>query len=298
MLLMSSLMMGGIDMRAQDVDVTFATYNIRYAATEDVAKGNGWNQRAPIISAMMRFHDFQIVGLQEVQKKQLNDIMERMPGYAYIGVGNKDGKSSGEYNPIIYRSDLFEVIESGTFWLSETSDTPSMGWDAKHYRICTWALFKHIASGKEFYFMNTHLDNAGSLAKTNGAKLLRKQIDAFRKEYPVVLTGDFNSDEVSEPYKTILGKRYVQDAYEAADLVYALNGTYNGFQSDRYAPRRIDHIFLTGEFKVKMYGVLTDSYRLKVEDNDPASANSKKKKDVYEVKIPSDHFPVKVVASF
>lgn len=122
--------------------IQIATYNLRYANHKDSLEGNGWGKRFPVIGEMVRFHDFDIWGTQEGESWQLRDLLNVLPGYRYIGIGREDGISAGEFSAIFYKKDKFEVLKSGNFWLSTTTDKPNKGWDAVEPRICSWGLFK------------------------------------------------------------------------------------------------------------------------------------------------------------
>ena len=121
---------------------TIATYNIRNANKGDSLAGNGWGQRYPYIAQLIQFHGFDIFGTQEGKYPQLEDLKNAMPGYDYIGIGRDDGKKAGEFSAIFYRTDKFEVLEQGNFWLSTETTYPNKGWDAALPRICTWGKFK------------------------------------------------------------------------------------------------------------------------------------------------------------
>ena len=129
------------------------TYNLRNNRNDDAKHGNGWDVRRDVVAKLLLFHDFDIFGTQECYNDQLEDLKQRMPGYDYIGVARDDGKKEGEYSAIFYRTDKFEVVKSGNFWLSENPEKPGLGWDAVCVRICTWGLFrclgKHTLQGEE-----------------------------------------------------------------------------------------------------------------------------------------------------
>ena len=114
----------------QPTSLTVASYNLRNANGSDSARGDGWGQRYPVIAQIVQYHDFDIFGTQECFLHQLKDMKEALPGYDYIGVGRDDGKDKGEHSAIFYRTDKFDIVEKGDFWLSETPDVPSKGWDA------------------------------------------------------------------------------------------------------------------------------------------------------------------------
>lgn len=118
-------------MTLQAETMVVATYNLRNANGSDSTNGNGWGQRYPYIAQIVQFHGFDIFGTQEGKYPQLQDLRQAMPGYDYIGVGRDDGKQAGEHSAIFYRTDKFEVLEHGDFWLSEITDRPNKGWDAR-----------------------------------------------------------------------------------------------------------------------------------------------------------------------
>lgn len=134
---LTAMCLGSCRSSHQPTSLTVASYNIRQANSHDSIRGNGWGQRCPVIAQLIQYHDFDIVGTQECFIHQLNDLKKELPGYDYIGVGRDDGKEKGEYAAIFYRTDKFDVIEKGNFWLSETPDVPSKGWDAVLPRICS-----------------------------------------------------------------------------------------------------------------------------------------------------------------
>lgn len=281
--------------------LTVASYNIRLEIDVDDNQGDGWKQRYPIICQLIKFNDFEIFGAQEVKNGQLDDMLSELPEYTYVGVGRNDGLKAGEYSPIFYKKDKFELLKGGTFWLSETPDTPSLGWDAALPRICSWGYFKDKESGRKFWFMNLHMDHIGVEARKESAKLVLKKVKEMCGKDPVILTGDFNVDQNNESYKLLASSEILKDSYEIADIRYALNGTFNNFKSDAFSESRIDHVFVSPSFSVKRYGILTDTYRTKIE-NEQAEPSANFPREVsltkYRARVPSDHFPVKVVLEF
>ena len=281
--------------------LTVASFNIRYNNPSDADKGNGWTQRCPVVCDLIRFHDFEIFGAQEVLHGQLLDLLAGLPGYDYVGVGRDDGQTKGEYAPIFYKKDKFEVLESGHFWLSEITDRPNKGWDAALPRICTWAKLKDHESGFGFFFFNLHMDHIGVEARKNSAKLVLKKITEMCGDQPVILTGDFNVDQTSSDYSILAESALLNDSYEVAKVKLALNGTFNDFKPDMKTDSRIDHVFVSPTFTVKRYGVLTDTYRTEIKDSQAEkSGNFPKEVSLtkYVARTPSDHFPVKVVLGF
>lgn len=279
--------------------MTIATYNLRNANSGDSIAGNGWGQRYPHIANLCRFHGFDIFGTQEGKYHQLQDLKEAMPGYDYIGVGRDDGKHAGEHSAIFYATDKFDLLDSGDFWLSTDTGHPNLGWDAACIRICTWGKFRVKASGFIFVYFNLHMDHVGVVARAESAKLILDKIRNFPEKYPVILSGDFNVDQNSESYLLLENSGVMRDAYTTAEFVYAPNGTFNAFRTDGFTDNRIDHIFLSEDFKVRKYGILTDTYRMSPSGEATSELTPNFPKEVelrqYVPRTPSDHFPVMIV---
>jgi len=275
--------------------VNVGTYNLRYANHGDSVNGNGWGQRLPVIAHLIQFHDFDIFGTQEGLYHQLEGLKDSLPGYTYIGIGREDGVHAGEHSAIFYKTDKFKLLDSGNFWLSTITDRPNKGWDAVLPRICSWGKFKVNETGFVFYLFNLHMDHRGVKARAESSKLILSKIKEFPAETPVILTGDFNVDQTNESYTLINTSGILRDSYELSSIRYAQNGTFNNFKADSKTDSRIDHIFVSHQFKVKRYGILTDTYRLK-KDEAPAETSGNFPKEVslttYTARTPSDHFPV------
>ena len=227
----------------------------------------------------------------------MENLLGGLPGYGYTGVGREDGKTKGEYTPVFYKKDRFRLLKSGNFWLSEHTDYPNKGWDAALPRICTWGHFRDLKMEKEIWFFNIHFDHIGKEARRQSAILILNKIkEICGKDAAVILTGDFNVDQTNESYKLLANSGILHDTYETAKVRYALNGTFNSFKSDRLTNSRIDHIFISERLKADRYGILTDSYRTPVNDENLDAGNFSKEIFSIEAKVRmlSDHFPVKV----
>jgi len=199
-------------------------------------------------------------------------LVENLKGYSYIGVGRDDGKEAGEYSCIFYKKDKYDVIKQSTFWLSPTPDTVSKGWDAAIVRVCTYGLFKNKKTKQLFWVFNTHFDHVGKIARLESAKLIIKKIQELnRKNYPVILSGDFNSRPEAEPSKHILAN--MQNSRSISKQVYGGPDTWNAFKFNTKPDGCIDYIFVANNKKISVskFATLTDSY---------------------DMKYPSDHFPV------
>ncbi|WP_437922214.1 endonuclease/exonuclease/phosphatase family protein [Sphingobacterium sp. LRF_L2] len=276
------------------------SYNIRYDNHSDRQKGNGWSSRSPVIASLISYVDFDIIGIQEAlhhQYQQLDTLLDE--SYAAVGVGRDDGKRKGEYAPIFYKKTRFDLRDKGVFWLSETPEVPSKGWDAALRRICTWVQLEDKRTHKMVWFFNLHMDHVGKVAREESCKLVLKKMKEIAGDETAILTGDFNVDQENPMYAILAKSNFVGDSYVLADHRYALNGTFNAFDVNLFTNSRIDHIFVTSDLKVKKYAVMTDTYRSpKSKDSDKEIKKGDFPKELsfkeYTVRIPSDHYPVVV----
>lgn len=280
---------------AQTLNV--ASYNVRTHTPKDYEHGDGWTQRVDYLCDVIRFSDFDIFGAQEVRYEQLTDMLARLDGYAYIGAGRDDGKRKGEFSPIFYKKERFKLLDSGTFWLSETPDRPSKGWDAKYPRICSWGVFKDKVLHRKFWFFNLHMDHKGIEARRESARLIVNHIkECCGKDANVILTGDFNVAQDNEIFRIFADCGFLKDSYEVAEFRFAPTGTFNSFKPTNYTTRRIDHIWVSNSIDVARYGILT--YHYWSDESGAAATNTDAPKDVKseqrQVRLPSDHYPVNV----
>lgn len=241
---------------AQHTVITVATYNLRYNTPQDGI--NAWPHRREAVKALVRYHEFDIFGTQEALADQIADLAS-MGEYGHVGVGRDDGKAAGEHSAIFFLKERFALQQHGDFWLSETPDRPSLGWDAKCCnRITSWARLRDGQTGKTFFVFSTHFDHEGVVARRESAKLLVRRINEIAGESPVICVGDFNATPGSEPILTMQGA--LRDAYAVSLAApYGPVGTYNGFKLDAPMINRIDYIFVSPNVKVLRYAVLSDS---------------------------------------
>ena len=163
-------------MGAMTQELTVGSYNIRNNNNTDSIIGNGWRKRCKPMCDQIHWERPDVFGTQEVLHPQLMDLAKGLPDYQWIGVGRDDGKQDGEYAAIFYNPSRVKLVEQGNFWLSETPDRPSLGWDAACIRICTWGHFKDLQTKKDFYFLNLHMDHVGVKARSEAAKLVMQRI--------------------------------------------------------------------------------------------------------------------------
>lgn len=233
------------------VQLNWATFNIRYDNPEDSL--NNWQYRKDRVADFIKDKDLDIVGMQEVLDNQLNDLKERLPEYAEVGVGREDGNTKGEYAPLFFKKDKFDVLDSNTFWLSQYPDSVGfIGWDGACTRIATWAKLRDKESGKIFMAVNTHFDHVGTEARTKSALLIIDKIKEIVGDKPAVLTGDFNVSDKWDAYQTITTNEFVlKDAYKIADNVEGVDYTFHDF--GKIPPsecEKIDFIFVTPQIRV------------------------------------------------
>ncbi|ROI13412.1 endonuclease/exonuclease/phosphatase family protein [Epilithonimonas hominis] len=256
-------------------DLKVMTYNIRLSLESD--KENSWNNRRDDALALMSYYHPDYFGVQEAIPQQMIDIKTNLKDYDFVGVGRDDGKNQGEYSAIFYDKNKLEVTKSGTFWLSETPEKPSRGWDAAYNRVCTYAFFKIKNTGKQFLAMNLHFDHVGDVARVNSAKLILEKIKELNpKNLPLTLAGDFNLTDGSEPIK-IISKSLTDSYYNSQKPHYGPKGTWQNFDINTPSTERLDYVFVKG------FDVLSNR-----------TINDRRENLLY----PSDHFPVLTEISF
>lgn len=263
------LLLAASGSRAQSFSV--ASFNLRYDNPRDT--GNLWVDRKAVVADLIRFHDFDVFGTQEGLKNQLDDLSRSLPQYARYGVGRTDGKEAGEFSAIFYKAEKYIMLNKGDFWLSQTPDRPSLGWDAVCCnRICSWVQLQD-RSGRKFYVFNVHYDHQGTKARLESSKLMLQKIREIAGDQPVVVTGDFNGDHHSEWYKALAESKILTDTYRKVETPYLNTPSFNGFGKNVSGRAVIDHIFVSKHFAPMKWGVLSDTYN---------------------GKFPSDHCPVVV----
>lgn len=261
-----------LDFQAQELELM--TYNIRFQTENDGE--NSWSKRKNHLTKQIKFYEPAILGVQEAVLSQLKHFENEMDNYKYIGVGRDDGKEAGEFSAIFYDLREVDILDEGTFWLSETPGEVSVGWDAAMERVCTYGKFREKTSGKAFWVFNTHFDHRGEKARENSSKLIYEKISELNTEnLPVILMGDLNLEPDASGIKFLSEK--MNDSKKVADLDFGPEGTFNAYEFNKPVKRRIDYIFTSDDLKVVKYAVLSDSW---------------------ELKYPSDHLPVFVKVEF
>jgi len=234
------------------------SYNIRYKNTIDSI--NGWEYRRDNVAALVRYHGADIVGMQEAKAEQIADLEKRLPEYGWYGVPRMEGPSA-EFTPIFYRKDRFRLVDSGTFWYSETPEVKeSKSWDAYFPRIASWVKLVETSSGKELHFFSTHFDHRGEIARQQSALVLKRYVEKLAKGKPAIVTGDFNAVESSIAYKNLTEGGVLRDVlYLTKTPHYGPVNTSSGFfVSPRRIRARIDYVFVNDHVTVKQHATITD----------------------------------------
>ena len=264
----------GINMQAQSLKVM--TYNIRLDVASDGE--NAWPFRKDFFASQINFYEPDVLGVQEAMPHQVVDLEKLLSQYSQVGIG-REGAGKGESSNIFYKKDKFKVIKTNTFWLSETPEEISKGWDAACHRVCTYGIFQELTTNRLFWVFNTHLDHIGVQARTKGLELILSKINQLNtKKHPVILMGDFNSEP--QEARIIALKKVMDDTRQVSiEKPFGPSGTFNNFEFDKPVKELIDYVFISkkSNLKVKKYAILSDSKNLK---------------------YPSDHLPVYVEILF
>lgn len=235
------------------------TFNMRYDNPEDGQ--NNWRFRRERVAGVIKAQEVDVLGTQELLSNQFNDLSGLLTGYQGVGVGRLDGVESGEYCAVFFRKDRFTLLDSGTFWLSETPEVVgSLGWDGACERIATWVVLRD-RDGREFFFIDTHLDHVGQVARDEGVSLLMKRIETLRGGRPVILTGDFNSEPGSSVVAHVQKDGVLRDAKAIAAQRSGTDWSFSDFGQIPEAERPLlDYIFVSGDIEAVRYEVLPDTF--------------------------------------
>lgn len=251
------------------------SFNVRLSAGKD--GDNAWPKRTELFFATISAYGPDLIGFQEVLADQHDAITARLTDYGFSGDARDDGKRKGEWSNIGYRKTRFTLVDSGTFWLSETPEIPgSKSWDAALTRICSWVRLRETATGQEFVYANTHFDHVGKIARAEASKVISQRVSAIAAGVPALLTGDLNINEDNPAYSVFV-KPTTPGAIRWIDSFRTLHpqrspeeASFHGFKGGTKGSR-IDFVFHTDHW------VAT------------AAAIDRTSKDG---RYPSDHYPV------
>lgn len=259
------------------------TFNIRFAGGDRGERS--WANRRDAVAECIEVANPDIIGLQEVLAEQADWIRSRFASYAFHGVGRIDGVRRGEFAPIMYRSDRYEPLDAGHFWISTTPDVPgSMSWGTACERMASWIRLRDLQTGRVIAVINTHLDHVSQEARERGIEMIRAHAERLSRDAagapcPVIITGDFNASAEGPLSAKLVGGGGIdaavgltlRDVYRVADPTFdGDEATYNDWKP-RVEGERIDWIFASSEFDVA---------EAVIDRRMPAGV------------LPSDHFPV------
>jgi endonuclease/exonuclease/phosphatase family metal-dependent hydrolase len=257
-------------------NVKLMSYNIRYDIT--TSNASPWTERHAAIASQIKRFDADIVGMQEVLDHQRTQLLADLPGFASIGVGRDDGQKAGEYSPIFYKEERFRLLNSGTFWLSPTPDVPSKGWDAALNRICTYAQLFDLESKESFWVFNTHFDHVGEVARMKSSELILQKMQEVTNgtRQAVIFCGDLNLNDDHSTI-TFLQSQMKDALLNSKQVKSDMNKTFNNFDLENEATKRIDYIFTNKKVTVLTFETIVERFG---------------------VSYPSDHFPIFVSWKF
>lgn len=257
-------MLGVAPADAQDLRVM--TFNVRLLTDGDGP--NQWRYRRDLAAQVIRQQQPDVIGTQELFAEQGDDLVARLPDYAWFGIGRRGGHGD-EHMGVFYRRDRLRVVASGDFWLSDTPDVAgSITWGNLLPRMVTWALFERIADRRSFYLFNTHLPyrEQDEEARVRGVEAIMRRVRALPQDVAVIVTGDFNTGPTGREHALLAAD--LKDAWLAAPTRKGPEQTFHGFTGK--PDRRIDWIFCRG-LQPRQVQTITEHQ---------------------DGRYPSDHFPV------
>ena len=248
-----------------------ATWNVRCIEVKDSLQGDAWSKRAPEIAKVVRFRNFDVVGMQEVDSTQRGMLEELLPEYEWVLDRSTEG------NPIAFRKDRLELLDNGVFWYSRSMIPGAKDWDSKHPRYCNWVRLVERETRKEFFVFNTHWDNKGDTARMESARMTRSLVPRIAGESATVLMGDLNIKPGRKPIQILKEDSLFREALEISPIVSIPEGSFTKFRTDRHSEATLDHMFCRGSVDILRYGILRESYF-----------------DGEKYRFPSDHHPVMI----
>ena len=248
-----------------------ATWNIRCVDVKDSLRGDAWSKRAPEIAKVVRFRNFDVVGMQEVDSTQRAMLEELLPEYEWV----LDRRTEG--NAIAYRKDRLELLDNGVFWYSRSMVPGVKDWDSKHPRYCNWVRLVDKETRKELFVFNTHWDNKGDTARMESARMARNLVPRIAGDAPTIFMGDLNIKPGRKPIQILKEDSLFREALEISPVVSIPEGSFTKFRTDRHSEETLDHMFCRGGVDILRYGILRETYF-----------------DGENYRFPSDHHPVMI----
>lgn len=248
------------------------SFNIRYGLAND--GDDSWPKRDTFVADVIKDFDPDLLGIQEAMGFQAEFLKQQLPDWKYFGA-SRDPNPNGEQCGIFVKTQRFQIVEDGQFWLSETPDEKfSKSWDSSLPRIATWVRLRNRKTNRTILYLNTHFDHRGAEARFQAARIIREFLARQPDTESLVVTGDFNCGYQSKPYTELLQAKRLKDTWrEVTNEHPGKEGTFNGFKGTDNGDR-IDWVLCSKELKVVDAQIVKTSR---------------------EGKYPSDHFPVTAV---
>ena len=220
--------------------VTIMSYNVWIGGTGEKSPEN----RADEIVSNIRKYDPDSFGLQEADEGWMERLPEILTDYAYVGIGRNSNNGGGEASPVFYKKDKYELLDSGTFWLSKNPEKASRSWDAMFKRVCTYAILKDKTTGFTYAHFNAHFDHMGVIARMESVAVVAEKVKEIAPNLPVVFSGDFNDEEGGDAYNRVLESGFKDTKYSAAESDSGT--TFHGYSELVEKEKPIDYIFVNG----------------------------------------------------
>ena len=259
------IVIDGIPEKADDASRVMS-FNVRCADDKEGSVKN----RSKIVTAIIEQYLPDSVGVQEATGKWMRILSENLEAYASVGE-HRDEDPESEYSAIFYLKDKFNLLDSGTIWLSDTPEVKYTKYEESGCtRIATWVVLENKETSEVFAHINTHLDHISDNARVMQVKVLSKKIAELQEAgYPIVCTGDFNAQPSTTVYATVIES--LTDS-----KIIATNSddgiTAHGYgKNEDYSAGPIDYVFVSDEVEVDTYKIIRNTA-----------------KNMY----PSDHYPV------
>ena len=237
-------------------EINVMSFNIRLDSPNDGI--NIWDNRKKMCVEVFREKNIDIAGLQEVLKHQFDYLAENLPEYGVYGIGRDDGNDKGEFMPVFFKKDKFDILDKNTFWLSKTPESPgNLCWNTICNRICSWVKLKDKNSNEIIYFFNTHFSHVSDEARQKSANMLIHEIVKIASNSKVILTGDFNLTIDSEAYQKLINNSSLKIVDASSNYDFnKKDHTFNGWGMGDYRSV-IDYIFTTENLETNDYKIYT-----------------------------------------
>ena len=233
------------------MELDIISFNIRCC---DDKNGNSIEERAPRLNKIISQYEPDLIGLQEY-RPGWEEHIDKYFGDKYEIFAKYRAESEKEASPMLWRKDKFECIKTGYFWLSDTPDVESKGWDERFdcFRMCVYALLKEKQSGKMFVFMNTHF-GFGDNGQIKSVKLIDEYFERF-SSYPTFIVGDFNMTPDDAAY-TVMSEKFTDvNSVTNNDL----RTTYHGYNPESIKNQHIDYCFINKNVKPVSQKIIDDT---------------------------------------